>query len=161
MSWINRVKNWLILHYNFAVFGLRSRYTQRINSVSRICGMSRSILGFSFFVITDMQMSIIYAHIVHSVTTDTLVILVPFTSHIPSFVVTVAHTKLWISVFFVISQSEQIWKWGICATSDDRPRGLCLCPGFTKIGRSFFFFLFFVRETKVYLFVWRARFIYL
>ena len=40
------------------------------------------------------------------------VILVPTTIHIPSFI-TVAHTKFWIFAFLVISQSEQICKWGI------------------------------------------------
>ena len=38
----------------------------------------------------------------------TWVILVSTTTHIPSFV-TVAHTKLWIFAFSVISQSEQIY----------------------------------------------------
>ena len=33
-------------------------------------------------------------------------------THIPSFI-NVAHTKLWIFDFFVISQSEQTCKWGI------------------------------------------------
>ena len=42
----------------------------------------------------------------------TWVVLVPITTHIPNFI-SVAHTKLWILDFFVISQSEQIWKWGI------------------------------------------------
>ena len=42
----------------------------------------------------------------------TLVVLLPTTTHIPSFVI-VAHTELWIFAFFVISQSEQICKWGI------------------------------------------------
>ena len=152
-----RSQNWLILHYNFAVFGFRSRYTQIIYSVNRICGMSRSTLGFSFFVITDMQMSIIYANNCAFGNDRHVVILVPFTIHIPSFF-NVVHTELWISVFFVLSLSEQICKWGICASSDhgdDRPRGLCLCPSFTKFCRFFF-----RRETKVYLFVWRARFIH-
>ena len=40
------------------------------------------------------------------------VVLVPITNHIPSFI-NVAHTELWIFDFFVISQSEQICKWGI------------------------------------------------
>ena len=41
------------------------------------------------------------------------VILVPTTTHIPSFI-NVAHiTKLWIFTFLVISQWEQICKWGI------------------------------------------------
>ena len=42
----------------------------------------------------------------------TWVVLVPITTHIPSFI-NVAHTELWIFDFFVISQSEQICKWGI------------------------------------------------
>ena len=42
----------------------------------------------------------------------TWVVLVPITTHIPSFI-NVAHTKLWIFDFFVISQSEQICKWGL------------------------------------------------
>ena len=42
----------------------------------------------------------------------TWVVLVPITTHIPSFI-NVAHTELWIFVCFVISQSEQICKWGI------------------------------------------------
>ena len=47
----------------------------------------------------------------------TWVVLVPITTHIPSFI-NVAHTELWIFFFFVISQSEQICKWGIkCAHS--------------------------------------------
>ena len=37
------------------------------------------------------------------------VVLVPITTHIPSFI-NVAHTELWIFDFFVISQSEQICK---------------------------------------------------
>ena len=40
------------------------------------------------------------------------VILVPTTTNIPSFIA-VAHSKLWIFTFLVISQSEQICKWGI------------------------------------------------
>ena len=40
------------------------------------------------------------------------VVLVPITTHIPSFI-KVVHTKLWIFDFFVISQSEQICKCGI------------------------------------------------
>ena len=40
------------------------------------------------------------------------VVLVPITTHMPSFI-KVAHIKLWIFDFFVISQSEQICKWGI------------------------------------------------
>ena len=42
----------------------------------------------------------------------TCVVLVPITTHIPSFI-NVAQTELWIFDFFVISQSEQICKWGI------------------------------------------------
>ena len=42
----------------------------------------------------------------------TWVVLVPITTNIPSFI-NVAHTELWIPDFFVISQSEQICKWGI------------------------------------------------
>ena len=42
----------------------------------------------------------------------TWVILVPTTTHIPSFI-NLAHTELWIFDFCVISQSEQIYKWGI------------------------------------------------
>ena len=40
----------------------------------------------------------------------TWVVLVPITTHIPSFIY-VAHEELWIFDFFVISQSEQICKW--------------------------------------------------
>ena len=40
------------------------------------------------------------------------VILVPTTTHIPCFL-TVAHSKLWIFTFLVISQWEQICKWGL------------------------------------------------
>ena len=43
-------------------------------------------------------------------------LLVPITTHIPSFI-NVAHTELWIFDFYVISQSEQICKWGINAHS--------------------------------------------
>ena len=39
-------------------------------------------------------------------------VLVPITSHIPSFI-NVVHTELWKFYFFDISQSEQICKWGI------------------------------------------------
>ena len=42
----------------------------------------------------------------------TWVVLVPITTHIPSFI-NVAHTELWIFDIFVISKSEQICKWGI------------------------------------------------
>ena len=42
----------------------------------------------------------------------TWIVLVPITTHIPSFI-NVAHTALWIFNFCVISQSEQICKWGI------------------------------------------------
>ena len=42
----------------------------------------------------------------------TWVVLVPIATHIPSFV-NAAHTELWIFDYFVISQSEQICKWGI------------------------------------------------
>ena len=42
----------------------------------------------------------------------TWVVLVPITTHIPNFI-NVAHTELWVFDFFVISQSEQICKWGI------------------------------------------------
>ena len=42
----------------------------------------------------------------------TWVVLVSITTHIPSFI-NVVHTELWIFDFFVISQSEQICKWGI------------------------------------------------
>ena len=42
----------------------------------------------------------------------TWVVLAPITTHIPSFI-NVAHTELWIFDIFVISQSEQICKWGI------------------------------------------------
>ena len=41
-----------------------------------------------------------------------ITLLVPITTHIPSFI-NVAHTELWIFDLFVISQSEQICKWGI------------------------------------------------
>ena len=40
------------------------------------------------------------------------VVVVPITTHIPSFI-NVARTELWIFDFSVISQSEQICKWGI------------------------------------------------
>ena len=42
----------------------------------------------------------------------TWVVLVPITTHIPC-LIDVAHTEPWIFDFFVISQSEQICKWGI------------------------------------------------
>ena len=42
----------------------------------------------------------------------TWVVLVPIITHIPSFI-NVAHTELWIFDYFVISQSEQLYKWGI------------------------------------------------
>ena len=42
----------------------------------------------------------------------TWLVLVPITTHIPSFI-NLAHTELWIFDFFVISQSEQICKWSI------------------------------------------------
>ena len=42
----------------------------------------------------------------------TWVVLVPITTHIPSFI-NVAHTELWIFDFFFISQLEQICKLGI------------------------------------------------
>ena len=42
----------------------------------------------------------------------TWVVLVPITIHTPSFI-NAAHTELWIFAFFVISQSEQICKWGV------------------------------------------------
>ena len=42
----------------------------------------------------------------------TWVVLVPITTHIPSFI-SVVHTELWIFDFFVISQSEQICEWGV------------------------------------------------
>ena len=42
----------------------------------------------------------------------TRVVLVSITTHTPSFI-KVAHTELWIFDFVVISQSEQICKWGI------------------------------------------------
>ena len=42
----------------------------------------------------------------------TWVVLVAITTHIPCFI-NVAHTELWIFDFFIISQSEQICKWGI------------------------------------------------
>ena len=42
----------------------------------------------------------------------TWVVLVPITTHIPSFI-NVVHTELSIFDLFVISQSEQICKWGI------------------------------------------------
>ena len=52
----------------------------------------------------------------------TWVVLVPITTHIPSFI-NVAHAELWIFDFVVISQSEQICKWGIkyahLVTTDD------------------------------------------
>ena len=46
MSWIRGAKNGLNIHYNFAVFGLRPRFTQRIDNVGRLCGMSRSTVDF-------------------------------------------------------------------------------------------------------------------
>ena len=42
----------------------------------------------------------------------TWLVLVPNNTHIPSFT-NITHTELWIFDFFVISQSEQICKWGI------------------------------------------------
>ena len=41
----------------------------------------------------------------------TWVVLVPIATYIPS-IINVAHRELWIFDFFVISQSEQICKWG-------------------------------------------------
>ena len=43
----------------------------------------------------------------------TWVVLVAITTHIPSFINVALDTELWIFDFFVISQSEQICKWGI------------------------------------------------
>ena len=43
---------------------------------------------------------------------STWVVLVAIATHIPSFI-NVAHTELWIFDVLVISQSEQMWKWGI------------------------------------------------
>ena len=72
----------------------------------------------------------------------TLVVLLPTTTHIPSFV-TVAHTELWIFAFVVISQSEQICKWGIKyahSVTTDHMGSTCLhtthIPSFTKISYS-------------------------
>ena len=57
----------------------------------------------------------------------TRVVLVSITTHIPSFI-NVAHTEIWIFDFFVISQSEQICKWGIKyahSLTTDHVGGIC------------------------------------
>ena len=82
----------------------------------------------------------------------TWVVLVSITTNIPSFI-DVAHTKLWIFDFFVISQSEQICKWGIKyahSVTTDHVSSTCgpttHIPSFTKIGHCVL-----IREAKVYL----------
>ena len=57
-----------------------------------------------------MQRGIKYAHLV--ATDNVGSICVPTTTHILS-LFTVAHKELWTFAFFVISQSEQVCKWGI------------------------------------------------
>ena len=68
---------------------------------------------FVFFVISQSEQICKWGiKCAHLVTTDNMGSACVHTTHIPSFV-TVAHTKLWIFSFFVISQSEQTCKWGI------------------------------------------------
>ena len=88
-------------------------------------------------------------------------VLVPITTHIPSFV-TVAHIELWMLGFFVVSQSEQICKWGIKyvhLVTTDHMGSTCVhhyphtC--FMKIGHYVL-----LRKAKVYLFCWQATYIH-
>ena len=72
---------------------------------------------FAFYVISQSQQ--IYANEVLNMCIrwghTMWVVLLPTTTHIPSNI-TVAHTELWMFAFAVISQSEQICKWGITYT---------------------------------------------
>ena len=129
MSWIKEAKNGLKIHYTFAFFfffGLRSRYTQRIDSVSRICGMSKSTLEFSFFCYNRHANE--YYICTNCAFDDDRHAGNTFALHYPH--TKFRHCNLYRTVDFlsdfVISQSERIWKWGICASLYDRPRGLCL-----------------------------------
>ena len=85
-----------------------------------------------------------------------VVVPVPITTHIPSFI-NVAHTELWIFDFFVISQSEQICKWGIKyahSVMTDHVGSICAptthIPSLTKISHCVL-----IRERRFTFWCWR------
>ena len=96
---------------------------------------------FVFFVISQSDRyanEVLNMHIWWQQTSK--VVLVFTTTHIPSFV-NVVHKELWIFAFFVVSQSEQICKWGIKyahLVMADQVESTVLCaptthiPNFTK-----------------------------
>ena len=90
----------------------------------------------------------------------TWVVLVPITTHIPSFI-NVAHTELWIFDFLVISQSEQICKWGIkyAHSVTDHMGSTCAPPtthilSLMKIGHCIL-----IREWRFTFWCWRETYI--
>ena len=96
----------------------------------------------------------------------TWVVLVPITTHIPSFI-NVTHTELWIFdfffVLFVISQSEQICKWGIKyahSVTTDHVGSTCAptthIPSLKKIGHWVL-----IRKGRLTFSCWRETYIHL
>ena len=88
------------------------------------------------------------------------VVLVPITTHIPSFI-NVVHTEFWIFDFFVISQSEQTCKWGIKyahSVTTNHMGSTCAptthIPSFMKIGHCIL-----IRERRFTFWCWRETYI--